>query len=45
MNTTKLVAKLAEAHGISKAQAESIVDGVLKDIADAAARGAEVARR
>lgn len=42
MNATELVAKLAEAHGVSKAQAELIVDGVLKDIADAAARGAEV---
>jgi nucleoid DNA-binding protein len=25
MNTTELVAKLAEAHGVSKAQAKSIV--------------------
>ncbi len=30
------------AHGVSKAQAESIVDGILKNIVDAAARGAEV---
>ena len=42
MNTTELVAKLAEAHGVSKAQAKSIVDDILKDIADAAASGAEV---
>jgi DNA-binding protein HU-beta len=42
MNTTELVAKLAEAHGVSKAQAKSIVDGILKDIVNAAASGAEV---
>ncbi len=42
MNTTELVAKLAEAHGVSKVQAKSIVDGILKDIVDAAASGAEV---
>ena len=42
MNTAELVAKLAEAHGLGKAQAKSIVDDVLKDIVDAAASGAEV---
>ena len=42
MNTTELVAKLAEAHGIGKAQAKSIVDDILKDIVDAAASGTEV---
>jgi DNA-binding protein HU-beta len=42
MNTAELVAKLAEAHGLSKAQAKSIVDDVLKDIVDAASSGAEV---
>ena len=42
MNTTELVAKLAEAHGIGKAQAKSIVDDILKDIVDAAASGSEV---
>ncbi len=42
MNTAELAAKLAEAHGLSKAQAKSIVDDVLKDIVDAAASGAEV---
>ena len=42
MNTAELAAKLAEAHGLSKAQAKSIVDDVLKDIVDAAAGGAEV---
>jgi DNA-binding protein HU-beta len=42
MNTAELVAKLAEAHGLGKAQAKSIVDDVLKDIVDAAASGEEV---
>jgi DNA-binding protein HU-beta len=42
MNTTELVAKLAEVHGIGKAQAKSIVDDILKDIVDAAASGSEV---
>ena len=42
MNTTELVAKLSETHGVSKAQAKSIVDDILKDIVDAAASGAEV---
>jgi DNA-binding protein HU-beta len=42
MNTAELAAKLAEAHGLSKAQGKSIVDDILKDIVDAAASGAEV---
>jgi DNA-binding protein HU-beta len=42
MNASELVAKLAEAHGVSKAQAKSIVDDFLKDIVDVAASGAEV---
>ena len=42
MNTTELIAKIAEAHGVSKAQAKSIVDDILKDIVDAAASGEEV---
>ena len=42
MNTAELVAKLAEAHGLGKAQAKSIVDDVLKDFVDAAASGEEV---
>ena len=42
MNTTELVAKVAEAHGVTKAQAKSIVDDILKDIVGAAASGAEV---
>ena len=42
MNTTELVAKIAEAHGVSKAQAKAIVDDILKDIVESAASGAEV---
>ena len=42
MNTTELIAKLADSHGVSKAQAKSIVDDVLKNIVDAAASGTEV---
>ena len=42
MNTTELVAKIAEVHSVSKAQAKSIVEDILKDIVDAAASGAEV---
>ena len=42
MNTNELIAKIAEAHGVTKAQAKSIVDDILKDIVDAAASGAEV---
>ncbi len=42
MNTTELIAKIVEAHGVSKAQAKSIVEDIFKDIVDAAASGAEV---
>ena len=42
MNTSELVAKLSETHGVSKAQAKSIVDDILKDIVDAAANGRSV---
>ena len=42
MNATELIAKLAETHGVSKAQAKSIVDDIMKNILDAAASGAEV---
>jgi nucleoid DNA-binding protein len=42
MNTNELIAQIAEAHGVSKAQAKSIVDDILKNIVDAAANGAEV---
>jgi DNA-binding protein HU-beta len=42
MNTTELIAKIAEAHGVSKAQAKSILEDIFKDIVDSAASGAEV---
>ena len=42
MNTTELIAKIAEAHGVSKAQAKSIVEEIFKDIVDSAASGVEV---
>ena len=42
MNTTELIAKIAGAHGVSKAQAKSIVEDIFRDIVDAAASGAEV---
>jgi DNA-binding protein HU-beta len=42
MNTNELIAQIAEAHGVSKAQAKSIVEDMLKNIVDAAASGAEV---
>jgi DNA-binding protein HU-beta len=42
MNTTELIAKIAEAHGVSKAQAKSIVEDVFKDIVESASRGVEV---
>jgi DNA-binding protein HU-beta len=42
MNTSELVAELAETHDVSKAQAKSIVDDITKNILDAAASGAAV---
>ena len=42
MNTSELIAKLSETHGVSKAQAKSIVDDILKGILDATASGEEV---
>ena len=42
MNTTELIAKIADAHGVSKAQAKSIVDDILQDIVSAAKSGDEV---
>jgi len=38
----ELIAKVADAHSVSKAQAKSIVEVILKNIADAAASGTEV---
>ena len=42
MNTNELIAQIAEAHGVGKAQAKSIVENILKNIVDAAVSGAEV---
>jgi DNA-binding protein HU-beta len=42
MNTTDLAGPIAEAHGISKAAAKQIVDGVFSTIIDAAAKGEEI---
>ena len=42
MNTSELVAKIAEAHSVSKTQAQAIVDGMLKAILSAAASGEEI---
>ena len=42
MNTNELIAQIAETHGVSKAQAKSIAEDILKNIVDAAASGAEV---
>jgi DNA-binding protein HU-beta len=43
MNNTDLAEHLATAHGITKADARKYVDGVFAAIADAAAKGDEVA--
>jgi DNA-binding protein HU-beta len=43
MNTTDLADRIAAAHDVSKAEARKIVDGVIAAIADAAAKGDEVA--
>ena len=42
MNTSELVAKIAEAHSVSKTQAQAIVDSMLKTIVSAAANGEEI---
>jgi DNA-binding protein HU-beta len=42
VNTSELVAKVAEAHSVSKTQAQAIVDGMLKAILSAAASGEEI---
>jgi DNA-binding protein HU-beta len=41
VNTSELVAKIAEAHGVSKTQAQGIMDSMLKSIMSAAANGEE----
>ena len=53
MNTSELVAKITEAHSVSKTQAQGIVDSMLKSLASARGRnrtavqddGSEVAAR
>jgi nucleoid DNA-binding protein len=42
VNTSELVAKIAEAHSVSKTQAQAIVDSMLKTILGAAANGEEI---
>ena len=42
MNTSELVAKIAEEHSVSKTQAQAIVDSMLKTILGAAANGEEI---
>ena len=43
MNTAELVAKIADAHGVSKVQAKSIVDDIFKDIVRRGKRRGSVA--
>lgn len=43
VNTTDLADHIAEAHAVTKADARKIVDGMIAAIADAAAKGEEVA--
>ena len=42
MNTAEIADHLAGAHGLTKTAAKSLVEDVLKSIADAAAKGDEV---
>lgn len=42
MNNGELIDNVASAHGLSKADAKKVVDGVFAAIADAAAKGNEV---
>jgi len=42
MNNGELIDNVASAHGLSKADAKKVVDGVFAAIADAAAKGDEV---
>lgn len=43
MNTSDIADTLAETHGLTKTDARKLVDGVFAAIADAAAKGDEVA--
>jgi DNA-binding protein HU-beta len=42
VNTSELVAKIAEAHSVRKMQAQAVVDSMLKSITSAAANGEEI---
>jgi len=42
VNTIDLAERVAEAHGLTKTQAKSVVEDVLKGIAEAAAKGEEI---
>jgi DNA-binding protein HU-beta len=42
MNNADLAEKIAAAHGLTKADAKKLVDGVFASIADAAAAGQEI---
>ncbi|CAN7229064.1 MULTISPECIES: HU family DNA-binding protein [Mesorhizobium] len=42
VNTIDIAERLADAHGLSKTQAKSVVEDVLKGIAEAAAKGEEI---
>ncbi len=42
MNTSELVAKIAEAHDMSKAQAKPLIDAFLKELIAEATAGGEV---
>ena len=42
MNTSELIAKIAEEHSVSKTQAQAIVDSLLKSIMNAAANDEEI---
>lgn len=43
MNNADLAEKIAEANGLTKTEARKVVDGVFAAIADAAAKGDEIA--
>jgi DNA-binding protein HU-beta len=43
MNNADLAEKIAEANGLTKTDARKVVDGVFAAIADAAAKGDEIA--
>jgi len=42
VNTSELITKIAEAHSVSKTQAQAIVDCMLMSIMSAAANGEEI---